>query len=280
MKNNTTGVPSTTEYMIGRGKIQVAEISDGVATAFYYMGNATEVNVTPEIEDKEHFATTGGLNTLDYSVVLSSKASLSIAIENINQRNMKWFLMGTQTAYTNPTIAGITASPIVAAGDIVLGTYVNIVSTTGTRCYDVDATKLTVSTTTNPTPVELVKDTDYTVSATEGQIFLLAASTKLATAIAAAEGLTATLTADTAAIESMYKVDAFTSTDRKFKVQFMAEDPKDSSKTEYTFFSVALRPDGDYSLIGDEFKTLSFTGQVEIPDGETSICDITAIAEV
>ena len=280
MKNNTTGVPSTTEYMLGRGKIKVAEITSGVATAYYALGNATEFNITPEIEDLEHYSTQTGAKTLDYTVLLSSKASLSLTIENINQRNMKWFLMGEQTAYTNPTVAGITDIAIVAAGDIVLGTYVNLTKADGSRCYDIDASKLTVKTTTSPTPVELAKDTDYSVSAVEGQIFLLSTSTKLATAIAATEGLTATLTADTTCIASMYKVDAFTANDRKFKVQFIADDPKDNSKTEYLFFSVALRPNGDYSLIGDEFKTLAFTGKAEVPDGETSICDVTAIAEV
>ena len=279
MKNNTTGVPSTTEYMLGRGKIKVAEITSGVATAYYALGNATEFNITPEIEDLEHYSTQTGAKTLDYTVLLSSKASLSLTIENINQRNMKWFLMGEQTAYTNPTVAGITDIAIVAAGDIVLGTYVNLTKADGSRCYDIDATKLTVSS-TNAAPVAMVKDTDYTVSAVEGQIFLISTSTKLATAIGAAEGLTATLTADATCIDSMYKVDAFTATDRKFKVQFIADDPKDSSKTEYLFFSVALRPNGDYSLIGDEFKTLPFTGKAEVPDGKTTICDITAIAEV
>lgn len=47
-------------------------------------------------------------------------------------------------------------------------------------------------------------------------------------------------------------------------LKFVADNPADDGhKTEYQLHNVSLQPEGDFSLIGDEFTTMQFTGTIE-----------------
>ena len=278
MINNTTGVHSASEYSIGRGILHLGELdSNDDVDSFWDLGNVTEFTLTPEVEENEHYSSRAAERYLDRTDILERKFNVSFSCENINQRTLQWFLMGTQSAIANPTYTGFTGAVIVADGNITLGTIVPLVNVTGSRCYDVVATDITIET-TNATPVALVKDTDYTLNATEGTIQLISTSTKLATAIAAAEGLTLDLAANTSQIQNMISLNAFTST-RDVALMFFAEDPKTEEKTEYYFYKCSLRPDGDHGLITEEYKTVTFAGKLVTPDGLTSPVRITPIVE-
>jgi len=278
MKNNTTGVPSTAEYSLGRGIMNLGELdSSDAVDSFWDLGNVTEFTITPEVEESEHYSSRTAERYLDRIDILERALNVSFTCENINQRTLQWFLMGGQTAVANPTYIGFTGAVIVVAGNITLGTIVPLVNVTGSRCYDVVATDITIET-SNVTPVALVKDTDYTLNAKEGTIQLISTSTKLATAIAGAEGLTLDLAANTSQIQNLVSVNAFTST-RDVALMFFAEDPKTEEKTEYYFYKCGLRPEGDHGLITEEYKTLTFSGKLVTPDGQTSPVRVTPIVE-
>ena len=278
MKNNTTGLHSTSEYSLGRGILHLGELdSNDAVDSFWDLGNVTEFTLTPEVEENEHYSSRTAERYLDRTDILERNFNVSFTCENINQRTLQWFLMGTDSTVANPTYTGFTGAAIVAAGNITLGTVVPLVNATGVRCYDVVAADVTVKT-TNATPVTLVKDTDYTLNATEGTIHLISTSTALATAIAGAEGLTLDLAANTSQIQNVITVNAFTST-RDVALLFFAEDPKTEEKTEYYFYKCSLRPDGDHGLITEEYKTVTFTGKLVTPDGQTSPVRFTPIVE-
>jgi len=270
---NTTGQHSANEYMVGRGILRVAELdANDVAGPFWDLGNVSEFTMSPEVEEIEHFSSRQGQKTLDRTDVISTSLNLSMVAENINQRTMSWFMMGTQATITNPAVAGFTGATLIADGKVSAGTFAIVKNAAGVRCFDLDATKVTVKTTA-AVPVTLVKDTDYEVMVAEGMIKILS-SAAITAVISANKGLTIDLAADAGALASFLKISGLTSSDRKFALSFIGEDPKTGAKTEYFYYKVPLRPNGDHALIGDEYKSVSLQGKAEILTGMTTPVDI------
>jgi hypothetical protein len=56
------------------------------------------------------------------------------------------------------------------------------------------------------------------------------------------------------------KIYANQSLDREFAIRFVTDNPAGPNETWY-FWRVTLSPNGPFSLIGDEWSTLSFTGE-------------------
>ena len=265
---NTTGLPRTEDYNLGRGIVYFATLgSDGKPDAYRDMGNAPEFNVSIEVETLEHQSSRQGLKVTDKEVIISQKVNLSLVLDEINHENLALLLSGEKGTHTNVAVAGFTEYEMVvgdesATTELALGRWYDIVNSAGERAYDVDGTKLSIAT-TNLTPVPLVEGTDYTLDAAMGRIFILSTSTVAATAIAGFEGLDVTLTADAGAL-GVNEVRALTTTSVSGALKFIAENPANNDvQTEFQFHQVSLKADGDFSLIGDEFSTMNFTGVAE-----------------
>ena len=76
---NTTGVPNTNDYNLGRGIVYFSLLdTNGLPTGGYRdLGNAPEFNVSFETETLEHQASRLGLKVTDKEVVISQKCKLS-----------------------------------------------------------------------------------------------------------------------------------------------------------------------------------------------------------
>lgn len=270
--NNTTGLPSTSEYSLGSGIIRVSEIdAAGNAQAFRDIGNAPDFTITATVEELEHFSSRTGIRNLDKTLFLSSEFSYNFTVENITVQNMQLFTLGELTTVTNPAVAGITGVTLVSDGGIVLGTYALARAADGSRCYDLEKANVTVKT-TNVSPVTLVEGTDYTVSEKEGMIFLLSTSAALATAITNVEGLTIDLAADAGALAAVVQIDALQATQTSYSITFISENPETGALTEYEILQTKLRPDGDHALISaDEIKQVTFAGKAEANDSNKTM---------
>lgn len=263
MRNNTTGLPDTRDYNLGRGIVYVSLLNTaGRPVSFRDMGNATEFNINVESETLEHRSSRSGLADVDKEVELSRAMTLSVTFDELNLQNVADFLAGEIATHTNVAVAGFAEWEMVPAGTLVAGRWYDIKNSSHNRAYDVRTADITVKT-TNGTPVTLALNTDYTVDTEMGRIFILSTSAAVATAVTAGEGLDVTLAAYVSA-RGVDEVRALSKTTARVAIKFIAENPADDgSKTEFNFHAVTLKAEGDFGLISDEWTTMQFTGKAE-----------------
>ena len=273
-RQSSNGEPSVLEYNLGGGKVFMAELAaGGLPKTMRKVGNTPEFTVTVNTESYEHNSTQDGAPAQDLSVIIDSGASIGFSLENFSAENLALFLLGLASDYTNPGIAGFTDQVIVADGDIEVTGYYQIRTTAGLPVFGITSTNAIAVSTTAGSPVLLTKDTDYTVDANSGIIHLLDTSV-IDTAIAAAEGLKCTLTADGAAT-TVDLVTLLEDIEKDVALLFEGINAADSNKrTYYHFHKISLAANGDANLISAEAGTLPMTGQVEANDAFDKRADI------
>ena len=277
---NTTGLPNTEDYNLGRGIVYFAPLSSVIDSlnlplGYRDLGNAPEFSISLETETLEHQSSRSGLKVTDKEVVISQKITLALTLDEINFQNLAVLLSGdaAQTTPTNPAIAGITII-LNWIGSVVLGEWYDMTNATlptpgdatsvpsGDRAYDVDLDDETLAINGGAALIRDVPGTpgDYTIDAEMGRIFFL---TNPVGALVDGDGIDFTLDPKALARE-LDEVQSLTKTAVLGALKFIAENPASSDKqTEYQFHKVSLKAEGDFSLIGDEFTQMQFTAVAE-----------------
>lgn len=262
---NTTGKPKTADYNLGRGIVYFAtNLANGQPKSFRDLGNAPEFNVSVEVETLEHQSSREGLKVVDKEVIISQDVSVSFQLDEINNENLALFFSGAKAAHVNVSVAGFAEFSMVADGDLELARWYDIHNdaTPTERAYDVQASDLTVKT-NEAAPVTLVLDVDYELDVEMGRIFILSTGILVPVAIGTGDGLLVTLAA-AAGANDVDEVRSLTQTNVIGTLKFISENPADNDRsTEYEFHQISLKPEGDFSLIGDEFSVQGFTGSAE-----------------
>lgn len=260
---NTTGLPNTDDYNLGRGKVYFATLdSDGKPEAYRDLGNAPEFSISVETETLEHQSSRQGLKVTDKEVLVSQKISLSLTLDEINFDNLASLLSGETDSHTNSlgsaAVTDVTISPTVAEGGLVQGRWYDIVDSSGNRVYDI-AEVADVSVEDSSAGAAAIND-DYLVDLKMGRIFVVTGSTVLT----AGEEVVVSVATDATVADTVDEVKALTKTSVTGALKFIAENPAaNDQKTEYQFHKVSLKAEGDFALIGDEFSTMSFTAVAE-----------------
>lgn len=261
---NTTGVPRTDDYNLGRGALYLGTLVSSLPTGYRHLGNAPAFNLSIEVNTLEHQSSLAGLASVDKEVVLSQKLTLSVTLDELNNENLALLFAGAKAAYTNVAIAGFTIRTLIANANLVVNTWYDIVNTAGNRAYDVAAGDLALATSAG-SPIALVNGTDYDLDSVMGRVFIKDTA-KITTAIAGGGSngnITAVLTARAGA-STVSEVRALTTTSQRAALKFIGINPANNDKKiEYQFHQVSLKASGDFSLIGQEFTTMSFTGVAE-----------------
>jgi hypothetical protein len=285
MRPNTSGLPSTESYNLGRGIVYFAEIDDttGLPKAYRDLGNAPEFSITQEVETLPHQSSRGGLRVTDKEVTISQTASISLTLDEINFENLASFLSGNTSGtsdsdtagHLNPTYAGVTERALIDPGEVVLGRWYDLVSSNGSRCYDLDKTQLTVK---DEGATTYSEGTDYLVDEQFGRIFLLETGS---VADGGSDGVDFTLAADSSADQYIPEVKALTQTSITGALKFISINPANNdSKAEIQFHKISLKAEGDFNLIGEEYSQMTFTGVAErneLADPDSPTCTIRTV---
>jgi len=259
------GIPDARDYLLGRGALYFSDDldTDGRPKNFRHLGNAEAFTVNVETENLEHFSTLEGLKKRDRNVILSQALGVSMELAEIDVENLRLFLAGenTQTAVTG---ASVDATPGGNPNLIVSGlgrwydlydnaspsTYPPVAADSAERVYRL--TSVVVKDATDTTTY--VEGTDYDLDAELGRIFIREGGSIGATDSLLVDFDFATLTID--------EVRGLKQASLTGVLKFVSINANDASKEiEYQFHSVSLRAEGDFALIGDEFATLSLTGE-------------------
>src|SRR5262245_43608037 len=140
MGKNTSGLPNTGDYVLGRGKVYGALIDTvtekPTAAGWRDLGNAPEFTLSLETEKLEHQSSMEGLKVVDKEVTLSQKMSIGFSLDEINDQNLSEWLSGETASHTNTAIAGF--SNVTQSSAVVLGRWYDLVNGSGERAYDID----------------------------------------------------------------------------------------------------------------------------------------------
>lgn len=255
--SNTTGLPKTTDYSLGRGKLYVAKLNTSTgkpdADGYRDVGNVPDFSVSIDIEELLHQSSQSGLRVTDKRVVVSQTLNMSISLDELSSQNMALFFSGDTATVTNPAVAGFTANVLTA--DVKLGRWYDIVNASGARAMDLIAANVTAR--EAGTPTVLVLGTDYKLDLKMGRIFIFST----ATGIADGESLDVAVAATAGAAANLDQVKALTKSAEQLVVKFIGENPANNDQqVELEFHSVNLSAEGDFALIGDDWSVMQLTG--------------------
>ena len=258
--SNTTGLPQTKDYSLGRGKLYIAKLNVATgkpdASGWRDIGNVPAFTTSVDVEELLHQSSQAGLKVTDKRVVVSQTLNFSFSMDETSSQNMALFFSGDTALVTNPAVAGFTA--VVLTTSAKLGRWYDIVNSAGVRAVDITPANVTAR--EAGTPTTLVLNTDYRLDTKMGRIFLLST----ATGIADGETLDVALAADAGASAQLDQVKALTKSAEQLVLKFIAENPANNDQqVELEFHSVTLSADGDLSLIGDDWITMQVTGTAQ-----------------
>lgn len=259
---NATGKPNPQYYVLGRGRILLAEndASTGLPGGYRHLGNAPAFATTVEIEEFTHRSSLSGFSEVDARAVTSREIGLSFSLDELSFDNLGLFFNGTTESITNPAVAGVSATVITSS--VTLGMWYQLLTayngTGNPVSLDPDVVGYNLTLTETGTPTTLVEGTDYEVDPETGFVFILST----ATGIAAGEELDWAVSASASAPANIQRVKALESSNKYYTLQFISVNPLNSDEEiVYEFHRVSLSADGDMNLIQENDASVAqFSG--------------------
>jgi hypothetical protein len=83
--------PNVANYYIGKGNVYAKVGAD----PWRHVGNVPEFEITPEVDELEHFSSMAGVRTKDRTVILEKSMTLRILMEEFTAANLALALLGT-----------------------------------------------------------------------------------------------------------------------------------------------------------------------------------------
>ena len=267
MAYDTTGLPSSDNYLLGRGEVLFAELdANDLPINFRDLGNATAVAITREVETLEHTTSRAGTAVVDKEVITSTSSTVTISLDEAELQNLGLFLAGGITASQSnaAAVAGVTGS-----GNLTLpasnaqGRWYDLYQgATGApasnpytaRIYDIGTVTFGTAGTGS------VEGTDFNVDKILGRIFIIEGSTILV----AGASYDVDIAANAGALATVPVLKAQTASTVVGAIKFKSINPaNDDAIAEYTMHKVTVKPTGDLALIGDEFAVFQLEGKLE-----------------
>lgn len=247
--------PNTDNYTLGKGVVFFDQLISGVYQGERDLGNAPAFTFNIALETLEHFSSRGGLKAKDKEIISQITPGLAFTLDEVNKENLALLTLGDTTVVTQ-TGATITDEVVVAH----LGMRSDL-SERGVSAVIIgdDATP-TVTYVEGPSSNPLA---NYEISTTLsddkiGRILVHADQSGCAEAIVEGQDLYVDYTS---AALTYTNIAAFANTQIQGKLRFVSDNPA-GQQQELEVWSVSLVPAGDTALIGDDWSTLGFTGEI------------------
>lgn len=289
-----------TKYVLGRGKLYLQGDVKRSGTAssspvpWRDIGNVTAFAIAQESETKDHRSFLSGIAVIDKQVPISQKMTISFTTdEAANMLNLAHFLSGdleNDGMGFGPTVF----NPVALASDFLPGVVVmaehffvdtattdhiydlwyditlNIAGFGETRCYDFAPaqTVLVEKQNANRTSAgtALTAGTHYELDRKMGRVrfFNVAGGITRNDTFRVSWAASADATKANGFDTLLNRIKILTKSGLTVGVKFVQENPNNSdNQTEYGFHRVQLKPEGEFSGIGDDWAGLGFSGAVE-----------------
>jgi hypothetical protein len=222
-----------------------------------YFGNTPEISMALESEELEHFDSDAGVKQKDDSVLLELTRSGKFTTDHISPDNMALFFLGTAALVTQTAQVGATYQVV----GVKKGCRYQIGSTPSVPAGVRGVSNVVVSVSS----VAKTEGVDYEVDTATGGVTILAAGT-------IADNATIDITYDRTAT-SYNQVITGANAEIYGALLYISNNPK-GDKFDYYWPYVAIRPDGDFALKGDEWQQISFSFEALKLDDATEVCYI------
>ena len=237
----------SSNYTLGKGEVHFGQFVSGtqVPRGERFFGDVRALSVTAEQENLDHFSSTRGIRTKDASVVLQLDYSGSFETENISAENLALFFLGeslTTTATSTPVV-GEALADVEKGLSYQLGTSSTLPA--GVRKVSAVTVKKGAST--------LVAGTDYVLDATLARITILDTSVTVSNG----DDLTVDYTIDASTRQRVVSK----SSTIEGSLRYISYNPS-GAQQDYFMPWVKITPNGDFSLIGEEWQVLGFSIEV------------------
>lgn len=262
---NTTGKPSVSDILLGRGSLKVAQIdaSTGKPKGFRHYGNVKNLSLEVTKETLEHRSSRSGVASIDREIPLSQKINVSVTFDEVlNFQNLADFLAGTaEASVVNRAATGnVTDAPLAAvSAETVKGLTYELRDSTGARLYDVNPGSLSFkSGATLGGAGALTGASNIEVDARFGTVFIPSTST-----FTNGHGLWFSYTS-AGTEKATDQVNLLTTAKKSYFLRFEGINAANNDKRFLLdLHSVSLSADGQLGLIGDEFAEGTLTGVAE-----------------
>lgn len=238
-------------YTLGRGELYFGAFKPNSRTpdGQVYIGNTTEIQLTTEVENLDHYDSDHGVRVKDDSVLLEKNTTGSFTTDHISPDNLARLFLGTAGVVTQASATAQVAS--IAA--VKKGRRYQL-GVTANRPWGVRGiTNVSVAATpAGGASVPLVVGVDYNVDPETGGILFLTSGLVLTNDA----DDTAVVTFDTQAT-SYNQVVSGSAGSLEGELFYKSFNPK-GDKIDYLFPFVQLKPSGDFSLKGDEWQQITF----------------------
>ena len=255
---NELGTPNTLDYVLGRGKLFFSENdpATGLPIALRDLGNTPSMNVSIEVESRDHRNSVDCLAQVDARFILSQQINLSFSLDEINYENLSDFLSGSTDTYDNPH--DVTHMDVSIDTTVELGRWYELRKADGSRVYNLDAAGVVYTIEMDDVAdVLLVEGTDYEIDEQFGLVFFKTDAVN----VSEGDPVIWSITTGASTPQDLDRVRALQRAVVEGTLIFRQDNANDCGQRNlYRFHRAQLTGDGDLSLIGDEESVMSFTG--------------------
>lgn len=234
--------------VLGRGRLYFERFAVGAKTgngAERYLGSTPELSVTQSETTLDHRSMEGGRAVKDRSVALTNDTNGSFTTDDISRENVALWYLGAHTAVLITAGTGVLST----YADAKLGTYFQLGKSAATPsgARNVSNVVVKVGATT------VTEAGNYEVDPALGRVYILPDAADIT------EGDDVEFTFDVAAgTEDRIIPDG---EQIHGALRFIADNAEGDNDDRYWPY-VKLAPDGDHSLKGDDWQTMSFAFEV------------------
>ncbi|QEM42183.1 major tail protein [Klebsiella phage Soft] len=250
------------DYTIGRGKTYFDKFlpNSNRKTGEMYFGNGPEFTITTDTENLDHYASDYGLRVKDASVLLEAGMTGTFTCDNIAAENLALWFLGDLVNMTLTDQTGVKEvfKPVLRGKYYQIGTS----DDTPTGLFNVDNVVVAVADgdveiipgagdiTSLPGVAVVNAAGNYELDLAQGRIYIEPDSPVFA------GNKQMIIQCDIAAQNRNMVIGK---TNQIYgALRYIADNPVGTNKNYY-FPKVALRPDGDYALKGDDWNVMSFS---------------------
>ena len=244
---------ATPQYILGRGLVMMSKVDPVTnrALGWYPVLSTRSFTISTTSEKLPHYNYSTKGRPKDASVRISSEYTLNFSVDDISLANLSMFFGAEGETITQ---ASATAIAVNIANPKPGLTYF-----LGEGASNVMGDKEISNLTLTAGATALVEDTDYTVDVINGSVsFIEGGAVTAATA-----SVTGTYDRAQATFSRFLSADD----DKMLAIKFISDnngnDP-DSAEAQgvWKLPRVLISPDGGFDLIGDDWQTLTFTGEI------------------
>lgn len=237
-------------YTLGRSELHFGQFKPNTQTprGELYFGNTTEISITAEQENLDHYSSDRGVRIKDESVLLQLDYSGSFTTDNISPDNLSYFFLGEKYTTTD-TLTTVTAE---VHDDVEQGRSYQLGTSSSFPAGARLVASVVVKDDATPTPATFVAGTDYVVDLDLGRITILegggiADGTNLRIDYSVSAGSRSRVVSRAATIEGSLRIIAYNPA---------------GAQLDYFMPWVKLTPNGDFQLKADEWQAIPFTMEI------------------